>query len=820
MLKDLRVGWRQFIADPGYTAVIMLGLSVAIACCYLVAQVVFNEVLPDPDVPDPAHVVNIEFRGNIPGQQEDWFDQAPFVFGTTLRQAGAPVSAISRSLDGEDFLVHAGARSARLGLEFADPDLIDIFGLRASAGDVRAALARPDAIALTEASAHGLFPDGDALGKTVTVRGRALTVVALVAARAQATESRHDGYVSFDSPVCPVDADTRTAWYSMQGKVFARVARGFKPEDVTVAAQSLFDNGPGAKSVPAPWSAGGRKAAFLRATPLTRQYLEGGRGGHARAVQLLALAGGAALMLALAVVNYVNLTSVRTLARAREIAVRKTLGASPWRLTAQFMFESALAAGVAAAIGLLLAWWLAPTIGEMLSMHLDNGMFSTGRLLLLAVGAIALGTCTGFYPARIALTVNCIGALAGRSHDEGAVGRGLRRAMTALQFAVALVIAAGAGAMLWQNHHVDALAHGIRTTGLLSVNVPDGYSGKSDAVNLAFREALSHEPGVEAMAWSMDVPGRDEARSSTGIARDSRGPGFNASLVPVDTRYFDVYGIPLLAGKLREPPPLPEAPFMAHADAADTAPKPEALVVVDLTASRMLGFAGPQDAIDKVILGDGDFMTVGHDPLRIVAVVPDIRLEDARQAPLAHVFRLSGRAQATLTLKGPRMGPLRAAIARTWPRFFPDDEPEELQTVDEALAVPYRHERRLAQMATVTTAISLLLSAFGVYALAAYTVRRSAREIVVRKLYGAGRARIAGLVAREFAPLLAVAAVAGLPLAGWLAHAWIANFTERSATAFWALPLALVALAAMTALAAARHAVIAMNMRPSQALRD
>ena len=451
MLKDLRVGWRQFIADPGYTAVIMLGLSVAIACCYLVAQVVFNEVLPDPDVPDPAQVVNIEFRGNIPGQNDDWFDQAPFLFGTTLRQAGAPVSAIARSLDGEDVIVRAGNRSGRLGFEFADPGFVDIFGLRASAGDVRAALTRPDAIALTEASARTLFPAGDALGKAVTVRGHALTVVALVADRAQLGESRHDAYVSFDSPVDPVDADTRTAWYSMQGKVFARVAPGFKAADVGAAAQSLFDNGPGAKSVPAEWSAKGRKAAFLRATPLTRQYLEGGRGGHARAMQLLALAGGAALMLGLAVVNYINLTSVRTLARAREIAVRKTLGASPWRLTAQFMFESALAAGVAAAIGLLLAWWLAPTIGQLLSMHLDGRLFSPDRLALLGAGALALGTCTGLYPARIALTVNCIAALAGRSHDEGAVGRGLRRAMTALQFVVALVIAAGASAMLWQN---------------------------------------------------------------------------------------------------------------------------------------------------------------------------------------------------------------------------------------------------------------------------------------------------------------------------------------------------------------------------------
>ena len=326
------------------------------------------------------------------------------------------------------------------------------------------------------------------------------------------------------------------------------------------------------------------------------------------------------------------------------------------------------------------------------------------------------------------------------------------------------------------------------------MNVPDGYSGNSDAVNVAFREALSHEPGVASMAWSMDVPGRGEANSNTPIARDSHSAVIDVSVVPVDTHYFDVYGIGILAGTLREPPPDPKADTaVGHADTANHLPKPESLVVLDLAASRALGFANPRDAVDKLILGDGDFMKVGDDPLRVVAVASDVRLEDARKAPLPHLFRLSRRAQATLTLRGPGIDALRLAVARVWPRFYPDDEPMEVQTVEEALAVPYRHERRLAQMATVTTAISLLLSAFGVYALAAYTVRRSAREIVVRKLYGAGRARIAGLMAREF-----TAAARSSRALHRIAHrqpgwptAWLEGFTERSPTAFTACcPLA------------------------------
>jgi len=813
MFRNLRVGWRQFVADPGYTAVIMGGLAIAIAGCYLTAQVVFNEVLPDPDVPDPARVVNLEFKGNIPGQHDDfWFDQAPFVFGPALREAGAPVSAIARMLEGNNYAVHAGARAPRLGLVFADPDLVDVLGLRALGGDLRATLRRPDAVALSEGGARRLFPAGDAMGRTVVVQGHALVVTALVADRVRPSDIDRDVYASFDSPVNPVDEGERKAWYSMQGKVLARVAPGFAPQDVGVAAQALFDDGPGSKSVPPEWTAHGRKGAFLRAVPMTRAYLEGGRSGHANLMLLLGLAGGAALMLALAVANYINLTSVRTLARAREIAVRKTLGASPWRLALQFVAESALAAGVAAASGLLLAWWLAPVVGPLLGVRLDDQLFSAGRLALLAAGALLLGVCTGLYPARIALSVNCVAALAGRSHDEGRVGRSLRRAMTALQFVVALVIAGGASAMLWQDHYVASLPRGIVTEGLLAVDPPDAYSGRRDATHLAFREALSHEPGVERMAWSMDVPGRGQARSSISAARSRRDPIVNVNDVGVDVDYFDVYGIPLVAGRLRLPPPAPAA-------AASGAPTPEKLVVIDLAAVHALGFSSPQAAIDQAIVGGGDFMTVGNDPLRIVAVAADIRLEHAHELPAPHMFHLSRHSQGVLTLKGPRMDLLRQAVDRVVPRFYPEDQPWS-ESVDEAVGAPYRHERHLAQMATVTTAIALLLSAFGVYALSAYTVRRSAREIVVRKLYGAGRGRIAALMAREFAPLLLVAAAVGLPLAAWLAHAWLANFTERSPAAFLALPLALVALVAMTVLAAARHALMAMNMRPTLALRD
>jgi len=813
MLKDLRVGWRQLITDPGYAAVNLLGLAAAVACCYLVAQIVFNQVRPDPDIPEPAQVVNLEFRGNRPGAHDDWENQAPFVFGPALRQAGAPVSAITRLIDAT-VSARVAARSVPLDLMFADPDAIAVFGLRASAGDLHEALRRPDALALTEDAARRLFPAGDALGQAVSVRGHALTVLALMA-RSPRTVMDHpgDAWTNFDSPVTSADPRLRDDWHSMQGKVVARVAAGHSAAEVGAAAQALFDHGPGAAGVPAEWTANGRKGAFLRAMPLTRQYLEGG-GGQTHLLLVLGLGAGAALVLALAAANYINLTSVRTLARAREIAVRKTLGASPWRLTAQFVSESTLAALVAGAAGLLLAWWVAPALGELLNLELAAGLFSPGRITLLVAAAVALGVATGLYPARIAFVVHCVAALAGRTHDEGAVGRGLRRAMTTLQFVVALVIGAGAGVVLWQNRYLATLPHGIRTAGLLTVDVPDGFSGTSDAVNAAFRSALSHEPGVAALAWSFDVPGRASAVETQSLAQGRSAPLVEVNLMRVDKDFFDVYAIPMVAGV-----PRPITSGSAATASDRSAPRAEQAVVLDTQASHALGFASPQAAVGGLVLGGGDFMTLGKDPLRIVAVAENIRLENARQAVRPHVFLLGDKPQPTLTLAGTRMEALQEAIARVWPRYFPDNVANPV-TVAQAFDQPYHFERRVAALAAGFSLLALLLSAFGVYALAAYTVRRGTREIVVRKLYGAGPARIAGLMAREFMPLLGAAALVGLPLGGWLAQGWLANFTERSPTVFWALPLVLAGLVAMTALSALRHAMAALHMRPSQVLRE
>lgn len=795
-LKDLRVSWRQLLAEPAYSLVVVLGLAIAIAATYLIALLLNNRWLPDPAVPAPERVARMEFKGNIPGRNDDWFSISPFVFATALREAKAPITQAARLLDSEQSL-RAGERLSKTQVLFSDADLAPMFGLKALKGDLQAALSKPDTIALSTAAAERLFGAGqEALGQRVRMNNQDMTVVAVLPRQAANSELQFDALASFDSPTSGMAVSGMDKiWFAVAGRVFVRLADGASTAQLTQLMQDIFDRSPGTKEVPPEWSAGGRKSAYVRAVPLSRLPFDGAE-SSTRLMLYAALGSAATMMLGLAAINYVNLSSVRTLRRQREIAVRKSLGASPTRLAAQFVAESSLVALLAGAVGLLLAWLLAPALADLLDVQFAAKLFAPTQLLSLLLGCLALGILTGLYPARVALGVHCAPALQGRKQSEGARGRTLRRAMTVFQFCAALTLSGAAVIVVWQSDYVGKLDLGFKTGGLLALDLPQDI--KPEQVDGLYETLKSH-PAVQGLSWSDDVPGRNPVGQIDTLANGSIKAG--ARSARYDLGFFSVYQIPLLAGSL-EGIVLPDR----------TEPGVDRPLAIDETAVKAFGFASPQAAI-------GAQLKVGNDGWRVKAVVGAIKQESARNISQPQVFRLSKRVRSVLTLKGPDMAALRAAAAEAWPRYLPDTVIE-MNGVEEQLAQRYRMDRNVGRLIAATSLIALLLAAFGVYALAAYTVRRSQLEIVIRKLHGADHRHIAGLLVKEFAPLLGLAAVFSLPLIWWIGQQYLAGFVERAPMGGWPLLAALMITLLMSGLAGLRHGLAAVSMRPILALRD
>ena len=199
-LKDLRVSWRQLVAEPAYSVVVILGLAIAIAAAYLIALLLQNRWLPDPSVPAPEQVVRLEFKINIPGRNDDWFDVMPFPFRDALLENKAPVTQVARVLFGESGL-RSGDRLSKNRIMFADADIVPMFGLKSLQGDLASALKKPDTIALTVMAADRLFGRStDLLGQRVRVSGQDLTVAAILPNQATNSQLAFDAVISLTHP--------------------------------------------------------------------------------------------------------------------------------------------------------------------------------------------------------------------------------------------------------------------------------------------------------------------------------------------------------------------------------------------------------------------------------------------------------------------------------------------------------------------------------------------------------------------------------------------------------------------------------------------
>ncbi|MYN30809.1 ABC transporter permease, partial [Duganella levis] len=305
-------------------------------------------------------------------------------------------------------------------------------------------------------------------------------------------------------------------------------------------------------------------------------------------------------------------------------------------------------------------------------------------------------------------------------HADG--GAWLRRALTALQFAAAIGMGSIALAILWQTQFAASASPGFDPAPLLTAELPVDIN---DPAGRAFRDALAQLPGVTGVADSSDLPGRDDHTGTHGSMTVKRNDGtdIGVSVHWIGASFFQVYGLQPLAGRLFDP----------RIDQAES--KGEESVMLNQAAVRALGWPSARDAVGQRIYGT---------QTRIVGVAPDLRWETLRDPVQPIMYSLSTNSRLlTARVQGPTDA-VEQAMLNTWQRYFPT-RPPVIRHAASYHAQAYADDVRLAHLLACATAVVLVLAAFGIYVLAAHSVQRRAREIVLRKLHGAGRAAIAAL---------------------------------------------------------------------------
>jgi putative ABC transport system permease protein len=802
-LRDFRIGWRLLVKEPAFSAVVILGLAVGFCACFLLLGYVNHSFSYDRHVPQRENIYRLMQRWNPAMSDSGWSNATSLPARDAALASGVPLQASAFLARGIDVKIGSQVQSIRMAA--VDPDFRTIFQPKVLAGDLAAALARPDALALSRETAIKLFGSADApeaaVGKTVQVSGRPYQIMAVLEDQPAATTLPYEALAGTSTTIW--DEEYRklvtSNWGSSHGRVYLKLQPGAQAQAVTDAVRrTMLASNFYKKMTPAMIaSLNGQDLLEFQLGALPAAYLDADireqSDTHGDMKTIFGLAAVALLILALAATNYVNLATVRTLRRQREIAVRKVVGASAGAVSRQFLAESVLVCLIATAIGLLLAWLLLPVFSDLVQRKLDR-MFTPASLGLSLLLGVLVGVLAGAYPTWSALKVRPTAALSGRGNVETAGGLWLRRLLTVLQFATAMGLTGVTLAVAWQTRYASSLDPGFDPAPLLLVEVSDDMR---NAHVRAFRDALVRLPGVSGVAESGS---RVTVNQNKGSYQRDGGAPVNLNWFAVSAEFFDVYGLKAMAGRLYDP--------------ARDKPEDRDKVVINASAARQFGFASAQDAVGKTIRQPD-----GTEVLQVIGVAPDIRHRSARETMQPTVYRLLPHT-STFTVRSERdLEAVQRAVEELWPRWFPNDVLD-VQRMDSIFANNYADDLRLAKLLAASSVIATAIAAFGIYVLAAYSVQRRAREIVLRKLYGAGNAAVGGLVAREFLVLIGAGALLGLPPA-WLAmQSYLAAFNERAPIGAWTIFAALLVAGAVALGSTLRHTLAAVRIRPALALRE
>ncbi len=798
-LRDFRIGWRLLVKEPAYSAVVILGLTIGFAVCYLLLGLVRHSFSYNSHVPVLDSIYQIKSHWNVPDAPATWNSNASLPARDGALSGGGDVMAsafITRDID-----VRNGAQVQTIKVSVVDPDFQKIFSLKVLKGDFNAALTRPDAIALSEETATKVFGNTDVVGKTVQIGGAPYLVAALLADQPAASTLPFQSITGINTAIW--NAEYRklvtTNWGSSHGPVYIKLGPGTQPATVEQAIQRTFSASAFLKRQSPEQIAvlNGKEMISFKLGALRDAYLDPDFGpnalNHGDRKAVLGLSAVGLLILLLAATNYVNLATVRTLRRQREIAVRKVLGASAGAVSRQFLAESILVCLIATALGLLLAWLVQPVFSDLVQRKFDSLFAPPALLASLALG-IVLGVAAGAYPTFSALKVRATSALSGRGNAETAGGLWLRRVLTVLQFATAMGLTGLTLAVAWQTRYASQLDPGFDPRPLLIV--PTASDMRNANVS-AFHDALKRIPGVSAVGIS-DAPVHIN-HNSTALQREGGSP-IEISFFEVNPEYFNVYGLKPLTGRL----------YDSSKDSAEDKEK----IVINAAGARALGFSSPQDAAGKFVRDPG-----GAKPWQVIGVAPDIRHRSARDDMQPTIYFLSKRTGVFTVRSESNLAAVETAVEQMWPTYFPNDVLN-MKRVDTTFVENYADDLRLAKLLAVSSAIAIAIAAFGIYVLSAYSVQRRTREIVLRKLYGASGGAIGRLVAKEFAVLIGAGALVGLPIAWVATERYLAKFTEQAPIGLWTIGAALAVALAVALGSTLRHTVSAVRIAPALALRD
>jgi predicted permease len=785
LINFIKVAWRNIVRGRGFTLINITGLTVGMASAMLILLWVQDELSYDRWYANTDRLYQCWDRGRD-NQGVTCLNITPQVLGPALKQEYPEVEQATRVGWDETLLFSVGDKKVNIRGTMTDPYFLTMFGFPFVAGDRNTALNNPNSVVLTQKAATVLFGSSDVVGKVVRLDNKYdMTVTAVM--------KDLPGNTQFDFEfILPW---TYLRWTNQTDSSWGHVSTHnyvlLKPHTDLVSLNKRLDD------IYARHSADTARHAFLY--PLSQLHLypkfENGVpvGSKMESVRVFILI--AVLILLIACINFMNMSTARSEKRAREVGIRKVSGALRGSLIAQFLGESILLAAMAGALALVVVELCLPAFNEITGKQMSIA-FGNAYLWVFYAGFIVItGVVAGSYPAFFLSAFRPVSVLKGQFKKAHALITP-RKALVVVQFSFAVVLIICTIIIQQQLRYVQDRETGFDRHNLiytlLSGDMNQHYDMiKGDLLNKGIAEAVTKSSGPLSNTWSFggaDWPGKDPNDKT----------GFN--YFNCDGDIVRAAGLHLIAGRDID---------VRHY------PTDSSAVILNEAAVRVMGFKNP---IGQII-NRGTWGVDWH----VIGVVKDFILESPYdqikpiciQGPKANWFNM-----IHIKFNGAHTTAESLAATEKVFRQYNPQYPFEYQFIDQEYAKKFSDEQKTETLTAFFAGLTIFISCLGLFGLAAYMAENRIKEIGVRKVLGASVVSITTLLSRDFLKLVVIAIVVASPIAWWSMNKWLAGYSYRVPIYWWIFAAAGASAVAIALLTVSFQAVRAAMANPVKSLRS
>jgi len=742
MFKNyLKIAMRNLLRRKAFSVINIAGLAIGIACCLFILLYVQDELSYERFHKNAKRIYRLVDDQSFAGQFVTSAALPPAWASLLMDQLPEVENAVRiRSLDlASPLIVYGEKRFYENAVWWIDSTFFQVFNFEFLEGRAEQALSAPDAVVITEKVAKKYFGDETALGKALVYNDEKTVQVAGV------IKKRHDTHLKFDFALQIPSIQSR--WWV---RTYLLLRESASPAELEKKlAGFLKDNYQG------------QDATSFRYTPqlqpLTDIHLHsnvqaelGPNGNIAYVYIFLAIAF---LILLVACINFMNLATARSAQRAREVGMRKVLGAHRWQLAWQFLSESVLTALIAMLLALLLVELVLPVFNASTGKALHFDYLDNRLTFLVLLGIVLLvSLLAGSYPAFFLSAFQPVKVLKGK-FATGAQGTLLRKGLVVAQFAISIIMLIGTGVVYDQLEYVKNKRLGFNKEHVIAV------SSRAPEINRrceALKAELLQNPKIVSIAFAQGLPGR-RITSFRYTMPGNREEEKLMTAFAVDHDFIKTLGIKIVAGR----------DFSKEFGADSTA------FILNEAAVQALGW---EDSLGRQI-GVTYFNKMGT----VAGVAKDFHFASLHQTIEPAVLQVMPPgffAVMAVRVRGDHLPETLAFLESRWKQSAPN-HPFEYYFLDKDFDSLYRSEERLGQLFGYFSLLAILVACLGLFGLAAYAAEQRTKEIGVRKVLGVSVAGIISLLSNDFVKLVAFANVIAWPMAYFAMNLWLQDFAYR-----------------------------------------